>query len=157
MAFADLITNPVAILKAAGYVEGDTRRTIDDQSDMGSDTCFQVEVTTATEVLAQHGISNNIRNATLSVRVRFFVGGGDAGGQAHGGDLRHVDARAFDQTCAMVALLESQLRYDANTTGIRRRNWRSSEVAATDRRSVTWEILMDVEWEQVEDPRAVAA
>ena len=157
MAFADLITNPVAILKAAGYVEADNRMRIEKLAQTGTDSHFQVSVDPVIEVLPRHGISDNVRRATLHVRVEFFVAGGDMGGAAHGGDLKHVDARAIDQTNAMVALLESQLRYDANTTGIRRRNWRETSVAATDRRSVTWEILMDVEWEQVEDPRSVAA
>ena len=157
MAFAHLITNVVSILAEAGYAEGDTRRPIERQSEMGSDACFQVSAEPVTEVLNRHASLNKVRNATLSVRVRFFVGGGDMGGAEHGGDLRHVDARAIEQTNAMVALLENQHRYDANTTGIRRRNWRETSVVATERRTVTWEILMDVEWEQAEDARAVAA
>ena len=157
MAFADLITNPVAILKATGYVEADNRMPIEKLAQTRTDSHFQVFVDPVTEVLAQHGISSNVRRATLHVRVEFFVAGGDMGGQAHGGDLKHVDARAFDQTNAMVALLESQLRYDSQVTGIQTRNWRSTEIVAEDRRTQTREILMDVKWEQVEDPRSVAA
>ena len=156
MAFRHVITNAVAILKEAGFREADSRRPIEEQSDMGADLCFQVSAEAVTDTLPQHGIPKNTRTATLHVKVAFFQGGGDAGGAAQGGDIKDVDARAVETTNAMVSLLENQLRYD-QATGIQRRNWRGTDIVKEDRRVQVREILMAVEYVQDEARRAVAA
>lgn len=156
MAFSHIITNAVAVLTEAGFVENDPRHTLEAECDAGKDLRFTVEATPVAETLARHAISDNVRTAVMKVRFGFFAGGGDSGGAGHGGDMRHVNARAYDMCKAAASLLENQIRYD-QATGIRRRinpRWDEESVA---RRSVVWALLMDVEWEQVEDPRAVAA
>jgi hypothetical protein len=157
MAFADIITNTVAVLVAAGFERNDPRHTLEEECDAGKDRRFTVEATPVVETLFLHAIPDNARTALLKVRLGFFAGGGDAGGAEHGGDMVSVNARAFDESTAVAALLESPLRYNAQATGIRRQNLRGWDKASTARRSEVWEVLLDVEWEQAQKPQAVPA
>lgn len=157
MAFADIITNTKAVLVAAGFEPNDPRHTLEAESDAGKDRRFTVEATPVRQTLFRHAIPDNVRTALLKVRLGFFAGGGDAGGAEFGGDVVNVNARAFDASAAVAAMLESPLRYSAQATGIRRRyNARWDEVFVQ-RRSVGWEVLVDVEWQEPEKSGAVPA
>jgi hypothetical protein len=153
MGIAAIIANAVEGLKAAGYGEADVRLPIEEQSDAGRDRLFQVVAPEAIEVFPRLGVSDNIRRATLVVKTSYFRGGGDAGG----GDRAAINARAADDMLAMARALEDEAGYDSQNTGIQRRLFGGFRESVDARRTSTWELRMNVDWEQGEDPRAVAA
>jgi len=153
MAFSDIISNARTVLVAAGYRAADDRFPLEDQSDAGRDRLFQVGAPDAKEVFPRLGVSDSIRRATLLVKTSYFRGGGDAGG----GDRVSINARASDDMLAMARALENEAGYDPQNTGIQRRLFGGFRELVDARRTSTWELRMDVDWEQGEDPRAVAA
>lgn len=155
MAFADVITNTKAVLVAAGYELNDPRHTLAAECDSGKDRRFTVEAEPVRETLFRHAIPDNVRTALLKVQLGFYAGGGDAGGPEHGGDMVHVNARAYEASMRVAGLLEDQHCYDAQNTGIRRQNLRGWDRVSSARRSEVWEVQLEVEWQEPEKAQAV--
>lgn len=157
MSFAEIITNTVAVCRAAGFREADNRRPIEEQPQAGADRCFHVTAQPVADVFPRLGISDSVRTATVTVRLAYFMGGGDAGGQAHGGNRLAVKCRAYEDCKSLLFALENPENYDSQVTGIQRitspTGWREAFEA---NKASVWDLVLQVQWEQVEDARAVA-
>lgn len=162
MSLSEVIANTVSVCEGAGYTKADFRTPLEKQSHGGVDRRFQVVSGAVAQTLARHaqpGQFGDIRTATMTVRVAYVRLGGDKGGPAHGGDSFDVNIRAFDDMLAICPRLESDLLYDAQNSGLRRRSLSPSGFQQTfeDERMEIWDAAFTCEFEEPQDPRAVAA
>ncbi len=163
MSRAEVLTNTIDGCVAGGYQKADFRTPLEQQSRGGVDKRFQVIVDQVTRTLDRHAQPNafgDIRTAVARVRVAYVAMGGDKGGPGHGGDSFNVNVRAFDDMLVLCPRLESPDLYDAQNTGIRRRTLDQAagfQRTYEDDRVEIWDAVFGVEYEEIEDPRAVAS
>lgn len=157
MSFAAIIANTSRVVRAAGFTEADYSAPIDAGSRTAVDRFFQVDAPGFVEVLPRLSVADNRRAVTVAVRVAYFCGGGNAGGQARGGDRQIVNARAIEDLWVLAALLENPVNYDSQATGIRRvTDWSVALSAETNRLQV-YDLTQRIEWEELVDLAAVLA
>lgn len=154
MSLSVIIQLTVANMKALGYREADNRRPIEAQSEMAAHRMFQVEARPVDPILAQHAISNDVRRAIVTVRIAYFVGGGDTGR----GDRFSINAQAGNDILKIVApYLQNPTHYDAQNTGLQRMHDFELFQSVDNDRAQVWDLMLRAQWEQPEDTRAVAA
>lgn len=157
MSFKAILDNTVAVCKAAGFREADTRYPIEDAHNGGADRCFSVSGSPVSEAMSWLALPQNRRRSTVVVRLRYFRGGGDAGGESHGGDRASVCARAVTDTLTLAQWLTNPRRYGSQTIGINRVVSPAARKVIDADQFEVWELELRVEWEQVQNARAVPA
>ncbi len=156
MAFSHLVTNTVRVARLAGFQDADTRRPIEDQPDQGRNRLFEVAADAITEVMPWHAISADRRQAIITVKVAYWRGGGDAGGE-NGGDRLSVNCRAANDMLTLAAMLENPNNYDSQVTGINRILLREFTRIVDKPLAEVWQLALTCEWEQSESAQAVPA
>lgn len=157
MSFEAIITNTVNVVNAAGFSEAHNRFSLEQQAEGGADRRFQVEAQQIAEDHPWLGIGQNRRSTRVSVRIAYFRGGGDMGGEPDGGDRRNVNARAVTDTLRLASFLTNPTRYDSAKTGINRVVQPEARKVLDLKRSEIWELSTLVVWEENESSRAVPA